>query len=179
MNTLHVPSRRYASSCRTGFQSHRHWLTDLTDQLVGTFITTDDWLLRIVGLGVQVQDIFPAPHELGADRGETPCLLQPRLEDGFFSVWRTVSSEIDSTCCSSTSLSARSGIVQHCRSSGGILQASATRNAACLPTSLRCPLERGRPFKAASSPSSTERLRVRTTVAVLLCNAWAMASSVA
>src|SRR5918999_10378 len=158
-------------------RSGRQGLADLTHQLVGAFIETDYRIVGIIGLGIEVQDIFHVPHEVRAYAWDTPGLLLPRLERVFLSVRRTVSSEMASITRSSTSLSASNCIVHDVRPSGGVLQARATRNASCLPSSLRCPPGRGRSHRAASRPSSTKRLRTRSTVAMLTWSAAAMAAS--
>jgi hypothetical protein len=76
-----------------------------------------------------------------------------------------------------TSVSASHDMDQHVRPSGGILQARALSKVSCLPSSLRCPQGRGRSPNAASRRSSMKHLRVRSTVAVLMWSAGAMASS--
>ena len=68
---------------------------------------------------------------------------------------------------SSTTLSASRWSVQLTCPSGGLLHAMATRCASCLPLSLRSRPGRGRSLMAASSPSSTNRLRALATVRAL------------
>ena len=62
---------------------------------------------------------------------------------------------------------ASSWSVQFVCPSGALLHAMATRCASCLPLSLRSRPDRGRSLIAASSPSSTNRLRTLATVAAL------------
>jgi hypothetical protein len=156
-----------------------HWqgLARLADQLVRTLVNTDDRILWVLGLSVQAEKLCHAPDKFRAHCGHTPFLLLPWLAHVLFRVRRTVSSEIDSTMSSSTSVSARSCIVQHGRSSGGALHARAIRKASGLPANLRRPPGRGRSASAASRPSSTKRLRGRSTVAVPMWRACAMTSS--
>src|SRR5215207_6932136 len=83
-------------------------LSHLGQQLAGPLVEADYGSLRIVGLLVEVQDLFHAPHELGVVlRWDHPLLDQVRLEFVFLSVLRTVSCETFSTMPSSTALSAR------------------------------------------------------------------------
>ena len=105
----------------------RLWRLEMSDQLAGTFINTDNWRGFIIGLQIQVQEILHTPDKLSTDLGNTPFFLQPGFEFVFFKTRRTVSSEISSTTFSWTSLFAKSCIVQHVRPSGASLQANATR----------------------------------------------------
>jgi hypothetical protein len=143
---------------------HRQGLPTIRQQLIRPFVHTDHWPLGIIGFGVQVEHIFHPPEELRGDLSDAPLLLLPGLEIVFFNTRRTVSSEMDSTTPSSTSRSAKSCIVQCSRPSGGALQARATRKASCLPSSLGCAPGRGRSCRAASNPSSANRLRMFRTV---------------
>ena len=68
---------------------------------------------------------------------------------------------------SSTTWSASRWSVQLTCPSGGLLHAMATRCASCLPLNLRSRPGRGRSLMAASSPSSTNRLRALATVRAL------------
>ena len=76
-----------------------------------------------------------------------------------------------------TTLSASRWSVQFTCPSGGLLHAMATRCASCLPLSLRSRPDRGRSLIAASSPSSTNRLRTLATVAALIETASAASRS--
>jgi hypothetical protein len=83
-------------------------------QLHRTLIKTHWRMLRVIGFSVRIQDILHAPHEVSADGGDTPLGFAPGLQLIFFSVRRTVSSEIgSSTACNSSNLSARICIVQY------------------------------------------------------------------
>ena len=99
--------------------------------------------------------------------GNAPHGFEPGLEFVFFNTCRMVSRAMLSTRCSSTSLSASSCNVQcSCPSSGG-LHTSAIRCASCPPSSLRSRGLRGRRrVSAECNPSSTNRSRTRSTVAV-------------
>jgi hypothetical protein len=144
----------------------RQCLAGLADHVVEFFIKTDQRILPVIRLGRQVEDVFHPPHELGTNRGNAPSFPQPRFERVFLRVRRTVSSVMASTTWTATSLSAHNCVVQHCRPSGGVLQVRAIRKAACCPSSLRWPPGRGRSFHAASTPSSTPRVQIRSTVAM-------------
>src|SRR3712207_326292 len=100
----------------------------INPQLAGPLIEADHRLLRIVGLLVEVQDLFHAPHESSVVLGrDHPLLDQVRLEFVFLSVLRTVSCETFSTMLSSTALSASSLKLQRLRPRGGSEQAKAIR----------------------------------------------------
>src|SRR5215203_905513 len=149
----------------------RQWRAYLTNQLIGRFVKADHRILGIVLLGIQIKHIFHAPDKLGTDARNAPFFLAPRLHIVFLSVRRTVSSEIAWTSLSSMSLSASNCIVHCLRSSGGVLQAQATSVASALPSSLGVPPGRERSVRAASTPPSTKRLRMRSTVAVPMWSA--------
>ena len=93
---------------------------------------------------------------------------------------RTVSAETAATTSSSTSLSASTRRVHRARSSGGGEQARAISFASAAPSSTRSRLGLACFFrdKAASRPSSTNRSRTRSTVAVLTSTASAIRWSV-
>jgi len=82
------------------------------------------------------------------------------------------------TIWSSTTRSASSCIVQRSRPSGGFVQASATTNACCFGPSFGRAPGRACSRSDASSPSSTNRRRVRSTVATPMWSAFAMSSSI-
>ena len=83
------------------------------------------------------------------------------------SIWRTVSKEMLPANSIATTWLASSWSVQFVCPSGALLHAMAPRCASCLPLSLRSRPDRGRSLIAASSPSSTNRLRTLATVATL------------
>src|SRR5215212_8243777 len=85
---------------------------------------------------------------------------------------------IDSSTASSTRRSANSCMVQCPRPKGAWLQASATRKASCLGSSLGRPPGRGFSCRARAARPSTKRRRVRSTVAGWICRASAIAASV-
>lgn len=157
----------------------RQGLAHFADQVGGTLVNTDPMRLRGRRRGIQGQAIFHPPATLRARGGHTPCLFLPRLQHVCVRVRRTVSSDIDAPTRRASRLSASRGIVQHGRSSGGALHATALRHASGFPARLRHPPGRGRSANAASMPSSTTRLRVRSTVAVPRWSAWAIISSLA
>src|SRR5215207_995017 len=155
----------------------RQWRARLGDQLLACLVKADDGALLIVGFFIQVQHVFHAGDELGVDLADTPLLFQPRLEFVFLSTWRTVSRAMVEAKPNSTTLSAKSRNVQRARPPGGVLHATAMRRASCLPVSLRSCPRRGRSCKH-PRPSSTNRLRVRSTVAKPVLSAATICSSV-
>src|SRR5215212_7514711 len=113
-------------------------LSHLGQQLAGSLVEAHYGSLRIVGLFVEVQDLFHPPHELGVVLGwDHPLLDQVRLEFVFLSVLRTVSWETFSTMLSSTALSASSLKDQRLRPRGGSEQARAIRCASARPSKER------------------------------------------
>lgn len=118
-------------------------------------------------------------HRPAIDSGNAPLFVLPRLEVRFFRTRRTVSSASRSTCCHSTSRSARSWVVQQVRPAGGSVQARATRYASCLPSRRRGPRRRARSLNARETPPSTKCWRARWTVERPTCNDRAISSSVA
>src|SRR3954452_23719782 len=106
-----------------------HWHRDvlLLYELVGHLIKANLRALGVVILGIEVQDILHAPDKLCAHAGDAPLLPSPRLQSPLLSVRLTVSSLRESTTSSSTSLSARSCIVQCLLPCGGSLEAKAKR----------------------------------------------------
>ncbi len=105
----------HLSSALEGFEGHEHvghtpplilgvdalWLaglggkrlSHLGQQLAGPLVEAHYWSVRIVGLLVEVQDLFHPPHELlGVVLGwDHPLLDQVRLEFVFLSAFLTVS----------------------------------------------------------------------------------------
>ena len=57
--------------------------TKVGQQLGGGLVETDHRPLRVIRLGVQIQDILHGGHEVGAHLRNTPLLLLPRLEGVF------------------------------------------------------------------------------------------------
>src|SRR5574341_926366 len=158
--------------------SSRDRLAHFTDQLVRAFIKAHHWIERVVGLLVQVKHIFHPAYKLRADRRDTEPLLQPGLGRVFFNTRLTVSCDTLSTSPNSTSRSANHCIVQTLCPSGGSLHAMAVSKAAWCPSSFGRPPGRGCSFSAYSSPPSTNRLRMRSTVARTTPTAWTISSSV-
>jgi hypothetical protein len=113
-------------------------LSNLGQQLTGPLVEADYWSVRIVGLLVEVKDLFHPPHEPGVVLGwDHPLLDQVRLEFVFLSVLRTVSWETFSTIPSSTALSAKSLKDQRSLPRGGSEQAKAIRCASTRPSKER------------------------------------------
>src|SRR6266545_1706295 len=154
-------------------------LAGFADELKGTLIKAHVWALGVLGFRIQVQRILHMIDKGGIDLWNAPFFDLPGLQDVFFSVRRTVSSEIDSTTPRPTSSSASSHMVQTAWPSGGVEQASAIRWASPLASSLRLAPGRGRSLSANARLPSTNFWRVRSTVRMLTCNASAMAASVA
>jgi len=53
----------------------RQWLAYFSNQLVWTLIEAHHGKARVIGLGIQIQDILHAPHKLATDCRDTPLLL--------------------------------------------------------------------------------------------------------
>ena len=138
----------------------------IPEQLLGGLVGDTTEAGRVVLFVVQVQHASIRATGLPAHLGDAPLFLLPRLEFVFLSIWRTVSKEMLPANSSSTTWSASRWSVQGCPS-GGLLHAMATRCASCLPLNLRSRPGRGRSLMAASSPSSTNRLRALATVRAL------------
>src|SRR5215216_3588858 len=155
----------------------RHWLSGFSNQLFARLIKPDCGTLFIIIFGVQIKHVFHAGDKLGVDLAYAPLLFQPRLEFVFLSTWRTVSRAMELAKFNSTTLSASSRSVQRACPVGGLLQAMAIICASCLPVSLRACPRRGRSLRQ-PRPSSTKRLRVRSTVAKAVLRAVTTCSSV-
>src|SRR5215207_3466552 len=138
-------------------------LARLGDKLLARLVEADHGASLIVRLGVEVKHVLHRRDELRVHLADAPLLVQPRLELVFFSTWRTVSRVMEEAKPNSTTLSASSRSVQRARPPGGVLHATATRCASCLPESFRSPPRRGRSLRH-PRPSSTKRRRVRSTV---------------
>src|SRR6266536_1896720 len=157
----------------------RQWCACFGHQLLAGLIQTHLRTTRLVRSGVDVQDVFHVPDELATRRTrQAPVFFQPGLEIVFFSVRRTVSYYTASTMSNSTALSASRRSVQRLRPSGGGLQATAIRRASWALSSLRrCRVRDRRGRSAASGPSSTHRVRTRSTVERLTSSASTIWSS--
>ena len=130
-STLAIPLRSYSESTRCGLPGLEASESRTSANRAGRASRRSRllWSVRIVGLLVEVQDLFHPPHELlGVVLGwDHPLFDQVRLEAGFLSVLRTVSCETFSTIPSSTALSAKSLKDQRLRPRGGSEQARAIR----------------------------------------------------
>src|SRR5215218_9282949 len=103
-------------------------LSHLGQQLAGPLVEADYGSVRIVGLLVEVQDLFHPPHELGVVLGwDHPLLDEVRLEFVFLIAFLTVSWEMASTIPRPTAMSARSLKYQQLRPRGASEQAKAIR----------------------------------------------------
>src|SRR5262249_19349147 len=149
------------------------------DQLLADLVHADQGALGIERAGVDVEHILHVVDELGIRlRGDHPLPLAPGSKLVFFRARRTVSWETPARYASSTSLLARRRRVQRASPVGGLLQAKAIRWASAAP-SILCSrgLSGRRGSRAASSPSSTNRLRTRSAVGRLTSTASPMAWS--
>jgi hypothetical protein len=90
-------------------------------QLHRAFVKADLGTPGIIGLGVQIQHVFPMPDIIGTYAGNAPRFTLPGLEVVFLSTRRTVSGEIASTCRSSIRRSASTCRVHRRRPAGGVL----------------------------------------------------------
>src|SRR5262245_5228257 len=151
-------------------------LPGLFDELLRGLIKVHLGPCRIIGLGVDLQDVFHSGDVLRTHCWDAPLFLQPRLEDRFFKTRRTLSYEYDAARPRATTRSASRCKVQRWRPSGAALQASAINRASAFASSLGGVPGRGRSASAVS-PSSTKRWRVRSTVARPTARAAAMVLS--
>ena len=79
------------------------------NQLLGGLVQTDDRALRVMGPGVDRQNIFHGGYEGGIGLGrDHPLLLEMRLESVFFSTRPIVLSLARPTMASSTTFSSSS-----------------------------------------------------------------------
>jgi hypothetical protein len=69
--------------------AHRAWQQRIANQETGSFIEAHDRIGRIVGLGIQPQDVFKLRQKGSSDCANAPGLLQMGLEFVFFSTSRT------------------------------------------------------------------------------------------
>jgi len=136
----------------------------LCDELQWTFVEADYGTLRVVWLGGQLEYILHVGYEGWANLRDAPVLLEPRLEPFFKASRRTVSSEMDGTSWRTTNSFASSCIVQQVRPSGGFAHASAISVARARWLSMGPLPGRGLSHRATSSPLSTNRFRVRSTI---------------
>ena len=113
------------------------WFTGRRPATGGGFVEADHRPLRVVGFGVQIQDILHVGHEVGAHLGNAPLPLLPGLEQVFFKCSRTVSWDSDGASPNSTTLPASSRRVQWSWPSGAGLQASAIKWASARSSSFR------------------------------------------
>src|SRR5579864_2566515 len=164
----------FARSSRRGWNRLARMVVQLQRPLVETY----DWSTRVVALGVEVEDVLHGRHEVWTYFRNAPVFLEPWLEAVFLSVRRTASSEIDGTTRRTISSSASSCMVHEVRPSGGLLHAKAISVAWPRSSSLGAAPGRGLSLSAASSPYSTKRRRMRSTVERLVCSAAATSSSV-
>ena len=65
------------------------------EQLGGGLVKAYHRPLRVIGFGIEVQDVLHMGYEVGAYLGNAPVLLLPRLKDVFFRCSRTVSWDRD------------------------------------------------------------------------------------
>jgi hypothetical protein len=156
----------------------RQWFSSFADQLIRNFVKTDHWIVRLVGFGIQIQNIFHPPDKFSPDdRRNAPFLPHPGLEIVFFSTRRTASYERLSKWVKVTKRSASSCKVQRLRPSGGWLWARVVRMVSTLSSILGKRPARERSLSAKTSPPLTNLRRVRMTVFRLVCNTVPISSS--
>src|SRR5712692_10195482 len=152
------------------------WLHRLWGAHVGLgrdefLVKADAGIAGIVLFLVQIQHVLHRRDKLRSYRLNAPLLVLPRLEFVFFSNWRMVSGEIDSTKPSSTALPASRRTVQWSWPVGAGVQAMAIRWAAPAPVSAwrwrACRLS----CNTASSPPSRYICRTRIEVLRLMSKA--------
>src|SRR5919109_842224 len=159
----------------SGFDRLRHF--SLFNQLLVSFVKTDFRAIGVIRLFIQIKYVLHRCHKLSTHLRDAPVLFLPGLERVFLSTLRTVSCEKELANPSSTTLSANKRSVQRSRPPGGVLQAIAIKCVSCLVFNLcLCP-GRGRSSRAPRL-SSTNRLRVRSTVGTLVLSTAAICLSV-
>ena len=104
------------------------------DQKARTLIIANDGIQRIVGLGVEFQNLLHACQKATVQRSNTPGAFEVWLQFVFLSTCPTSVWEICSQYSSSTALSASSRKLHWAYPSGGVLQASAVILARCAPS---------------------------------------------
>jgi hypothetical protein len=151
-------------------------LASLHEQWLARFVTVALRASGLRGLFIQVKPLFHGRHELGPHVWQTPLLLLPGLPCVFLRTWRPVARAIEAAQPHATTLSASNRHGQRARPAGAGGQATASTCAACLPVNWRCAPGRA---GASSAPrcSSTNRGRMRPTVAVPTSSAAALSSS--
>ena len=91
---------------------HRNRDEGVPSQLAGTFIETDERIVRIIWLFIEIKKRFHAHQTSARDLAETPLAFLPGFEVVFFSHSWTVDLEIVVSVVNCTNRSARSRIVQ-------------------------------------------------------------------
>src|SRR3954453_6217557 len=156
---------------------HRDRHARFLDQLFGGLVQADQRADRVVRTVIYFQHLFHRRDEGGvAVRGDDPLIFQMRFEKVFFNTRPIVLSLVRSTIFNSTTLSSNSVSVHRDRPLGGGEQAKAISLASAAPSKMRLRAEFGECFRlrTASKPSSTNRWRVRATVARLVSSAVTM-----
>jgi hypothetical protein len=92
--------------------AHRAWQQRIANQETGSFIEAHQRIGRVVGLGIQPQNMFKLRQKGRINLAQAPGLLQVRLELVFLSTSRTKVYETSSQMPLSTALSARSHKLQ-------------------------------------------------------------------
>jgi len=86
--------------------AHGAWQQGITNQETRSLIEADHWRARIVGLGIQPQDMFKLCQKRGINLAQAPGLFQIGLEFVFFKTSRTKVYETSSQMPLSTAFSA-------------------------------------------------------------------------
>lgn len=156
-----------------------HWLARVGQELNRQLIEADDGTSGIVGTGVDREDIFGPPTELGVLlRRNAPLFLQMRGQSVFLSVRRTVSYETSAPpSCLPNSAASNRKVHRSCPS-GGFRQARAVRGASFSPSIVPGDVRCRRSSSAAPMPSRAARWRNRAMVGTLTSNAFAITVSV-
>lgn len=162
----HAPTLALVIDPRRLSRCGRHGHACIGHQLLTRLVQTHQRATRVVGTGIHLQDVLHVPDELATELiRQTPILFQPRLEFVFFSVRRTVIRDsVDNVQFDQFVGQKTEGPASPTFWRRG-LHATATRCASWAPSSLRRRVVGdGRGRSAASGPSSTHRVRTRSTL---------------
>lgn len=82
------------------------WYLFVANQETRSFVKADNWKVRVIGLGIHIENVFEPSKKGCSNRTDTPGLFQMRLEFVFFSTSATKECETWSQMPLSTTLSA-------------------------------------------------------------------------
>jgi hypothetical protein len=104
--------------------THRQKGPHILDKKTGAFIKTQQRTVWIIRELILLEDIFHMPQIVPGNLSYAPLRREPGLEVVFFSIWRTLSCEMEFVTPSLTTLSAIKCSVHRARPAGGAEQAN-------------------------------------------------------